>query len=172
LLESSNVGEVIMEGSTFSSMTADDLANLMSATPQAARRTGKFYLHFSVMMHVRALKDNEGRYIYQEPSATGPATIWGKPVVEVEVFPEMADSAAETSFVLFGDLRRAAWVGVKASGLSMTLSNEATIRNVAGNADLRLFEQDMTALRMVERIGFQEVLPLAVTKLSTGVASS
>jgi hypothetical protein len=85
--------------------------------------------------------------------------------------PATSDSAPETSFVLFGNLRKAAWLGVKTSGMVMTVSNEATIRNVADDADFNLFQQDMTALRIVERVGYVEVLSKAVTKLTTGVVS-
>jgi HK97 family phage major capsid protein len=172
LLESADVGEVIMAGGTFASMTADDLLDMVDATPQGGLVNGKYYMHRSVRSIVRKLKDNEGAYIYQAPSASGPATIWGYPVVEVEAFPATTDSAPETSFVLFGNLRKAAWVGVKAGGLSVMLSNQATVRNVADTDDINLFEQDMSALRFVERIGYTPVLPKAVTKLTTGAISA
>lgn len=173
LLESGDVGEVIMDGSTFASLTADDLLDLVDATPQGGLVNGKFYMHRSIRSIVRKLKDADGAYIYQRPSETGPATIWGYPVVEVEVFPTSADSAADTPFVLFGNLRKAAWVGVKSNGLSMMLSNQATVGgSVEGEGDINLFEQDMTALRIVERIGYVAVLPLAVTKLTTGPVSA
>lgn len=171
LLESANVNEVILTGSTFASMDADDLSDLKDATHPAGITNGKFYMHRTIMSLVRKLQDNEGAYIYQAPSASGPGTIWGYPVVEVEVFPAVSDSAPETSFVLFGNLRRAAWVGIKTGGLSVALSNEATVRNVADNADINLFAQDMTALRFVQRIGYVEVLPKAVSKLTTNTAS-
>lgn len=170
LLASANVGEVVLSGTTFASMTADDLLDMVDATPQGGLVNGKYYMHRTIRSIVRKLKDNEGAYIYQAPSQSGPATIWGYPVVEVEAFPAASDTAVDTSFVLFGNLRKAAWVGVKSSGMTMAVSNEATIRNVADDADLNLFEQDMTALRIVERIGFVEVLPLACTKLTTAAS--
>lgn len=170
LLASANVGEVVLSGTTFASMDADDLLDMVDATPQGGLVNGKYYMHRTIRSIVRKLKDNEGAYIYQAPSQSGPATIWGYPVVEVEAFPAASDTAVDTSFVLFGNLRKAAWVGVKSSGMTMAVSNEATIRNVADDADLNLFEQDMTALRIVERIGFVEVLPLACTKLTTAAS--
>ena len=172
LLNSANVNEVILSGAAFTDLTADDLMDLKDATAAGAIANGKYYMHRTIMSIVRKLKDNEGVFVYQAPSERGPATIWGYQVVEVEVMPKASDSAAETSFVLFGDLRKACWVGVKANGLSFMSSNQATIRNVAGDADIHLFEQDMTALRFVERIGYTEVLPLAVSKLTTAEASA
>jgi len=52
------------------------------------------------------------------------------------------------------------------------LADQATVRNTAGNADLDLFRRDMTALRVVERVGYVVVLPTAVTKLTTAAASA
>lgn len=172
LLESTNVNEVVLTGTTFASLDADDLLDLKDATHPAGIVNGKYYMHRTIMSHIRKLKDNEGMFVYQAPSATGPGTIWGYPVVEVEVMPSLSDSAAETSFVLFGNLRRSSWIGLKASGLSVDISNQATVRNVADNADINLFEQDMSALRFVERIGYAEVLPKAVSKLTTNEASA
>ncbi len=169
LLVSGNVGEVVLTGTTIASMDADDLLDMIDTTPQGGLVNGKFYMHRTIRSLVRKLKATDGTYIYQAPSASGPATIWGYPVVEAEAFPSISDEAEDTSFVLFGNLRKAAWVGVKSSGMSMATSNQATVRNVADDGDLNLFEQDMTALRIVERIGYVEVLPLAVTKLTTNV---
>lgn len=171
VLESTAVGEVILDGSTFASLTADDLLDMVDATPQGGLVNGKFYMNRTIRSLVRKLKATDGTYIYQAPSEAGPATIWGYPVVEVEVFPSTADTAPDTSFVLFGNLRKAAWMGVKSSGMVMTTSNQATVSEVGGQSDLNLFEQDMTAIRIVERVGYALVLPLAVTKLTTGSAS-
>jgi len=172
LLADTTVNEVVLTGTTFASMTADDLLDMQDSTHSGALANGKYYMHRSIKSHIRTLKDTQGLYVYQAPSAADPATVWGKPVVFVEVMPAISDSAADTSFVLFGDLKRAAWLGTKASGMTMAVSTEASVRNVANNADINLFTQDMTALRFVERIGYVVVLAGAITKLTTAAASA
>ena len=171
VLQNTSVNEVTMTGSTFATIDADDLSDMVDATPQGALANGKFYMHRSIMSYIRKLKASDGTYIYQAPSAGGPATVWGYPVVLVEAMPSSSDSSAETSFVLFGDLKKTAWLGVK-GGLRVKLADQATVRNTAGNADLDLFRRDMTALRVVERVGYVVVLPTAVTKLTTAAASA
>jgi len=145
---------------------------MQDATPQGALANGKYFMHRSVRSIIRKLKDNEGRYIYQEPGGSEPATLWNKPVVLVEAMPAAGDSAEDTPFVVFGDLKKAYYLGTKATGVKMDVATEATIRNVADDDDLHLFSQDMTAVRFVERIGGVGVLENAVTVLKTAAASA
>ena len=170
ILNNANVNTVTMTGTTFASITADDLIDMQDETPQGAHANGKYFMHRTIMSYVRKLKDDQNAYIYQAPSATGPATIWGKPVVLSEAMPSKSASDDDTPFVIFGDLRKAAWLGYR-GGLRVKLSDEATVRNSAGNADIDLFRQDMTALRVVERVGFVVTIPTAVTVLFTAAAS-
>lgn len=172
ILNNANVNTVTMTGTTFASLDADDLIDMQDATPQGALANGKYYMHRSIQSLIRKLKDSEsGLYIYQAPSAAAPATIWGAPVVLSEAMPTLSDTDDDTPFIIFGDLRKAAWLGVR-GGLRVSLSNEATVRNTAGNADIDLFRQDMTALRVVERVGFAVVVPKAVTVLFTAAVSA
>jgi HK97 family phage major capsid protein len=173
LLNNTSVNEVVLTGSTFASVTADDLLDMIDETHPGAISTGKFYGHRTIMSVLRQLKaSTAGTYVYQAPSEKGPETVWGYPFVRVEAMPSISDSAEGTSFLLFGDLRKASWIGVKAGGMSMAIAKEATISNTANNGDIDLFRQDMTALRFVERIGYVVVLPKAVTKLTTASASA
>lgn len=171
LLENGSISEVEASGDAFADLTADDLMDLKSAAPQSVRKTGKYYMNETIMNLVRVLKDNNERYIFQEPSATGPATIWGRPVVEVEVMPDTDDTAAETPFVLFGDLKRACILGQK-GGLVTDMFDAGIIRNVADNDDINLITTDRKAIRIKERTGYICILPSAVKKLVTTASSS
>lgn len=172
LLEATDVNEVTMTGTTFASIDADDLIDMIDETPSGALANGKFYMHRTVMSYIRKLKDSQGAYIYQAPSQSGPATIWGYPVVLVEAMPTKDDTAADTSFVLFGDLRKACILGFKASGLKADRFNAGVIKNVAGNADINLITTDREAIRWTERTGYIRIIPTAVTKLTTAAASA
>lgn len=154
----------------FTDMDADDLLAMIEAAPQIVRRTGKFYMHHSIMNLVRKLKDSQGAYIFQRPSESGPATIWGRPVVEVEVMPTVSDSAPSTKFVIFGDLTRSSILGYR-SGLAMDRFNAGVVRNVANNADINLITTDREAIRWIERVGVLHVLPGAVVVMATGATS-
>jgi HK97 family phage major capsid protein len=166
LLEVAGTNEVTMTGNTFASMDADDLLDMVDATPTDALGNGKFYYHRTIKSIIRKLKATDGTYIYQPPSQAGPATVWGYPEVLVEAMPTSSDSAADTSFVLFGDLRKAAIFGNK-GGIEMARSNSAVVRNVADSADINTFTTDREAVRWTQRIGYIAILPSAVTKLTT-----
>lgn len=169
-LYATGTGEVVMNSATFSTMDADDLLAMQDESPQSIVETGKYFMHRSIRNVVRKLKDNQGQYIYQAPSENGPATIWGKPVVEVEVMPSLADTDADVPFVIFGDLKKAYMVGYKGA-ISADRFNAGIVRNVAGNADINLITTDREAIRWVERVGGVPVLPTAITVLKTGDGS-
>lgn len=172
LLRSDDVNEVIMAGSTFASLDADDLLDMIDATPAGALAGAKFYYHRTIKSIIRKLKDNTLNYIYQAPSAQGPATVWGYPEVLVEAMPAKTATAAEKSFVLFGNLRQACILGYKSSGIVASRFNAGTVRNVAANADINLITTDREAVRWTDRVGYIIIIPTAVTKLTTGEVSA
>lgn len=172
LLIATDVNEVTLAGTTFASMDADDLLDMVDATPAGALANAKFYYHRTIKSIIRKLKDTAGAYIYQAPSQSGPATVWGYPEVLVEAMPGITDTAADTSFVLFGDLRKACILGFKSSGLVASRFNAGTVRNVANNADINLITTDREAVRWTERTGYVRIIPTAVTKLTTAAVSA
>ena len=169
LLNNTSVNEVVTEGSTFGEMNADDLINMVDETPQGALGNAKYYLHRSIMSIVRKLKDSGGQYIYQAPSASGPATIWGYPTVLVEAMPSSADDAVSTSFVLFGDLKKATIFGYR-GGIEAKRFDAGSVRNIADDGDVNLLTSDQEAIRWIEKFGFIVILPTAITKLTTAAS--
>jgi len=176
LLESSDVNEVTLAGTTFASMTAEDLIDMVDQTPSGALANAKFFLHRTIMSVVRKLRedavsaaDGAGAFIYQAPSQSGPATIWGYPTVLVEAMPAIGDTAVDTSFVLFGDLRKACIFGYKGA-LKVKRFDAGEVRNVADNADINLLTTDREAVRWTQRVGYITVIPTAVTKLTTAAS--
>jgi HK97 family phage major capsid protein len=168
----SGVGEVSMATAddAFADLNADYLLDMQDEAPQEIAKTGKYYMHRSILNLVRKLKDDQNAYIYQAPSESGPATIWGKSVVEVEVLPSTADSAADTAFVGFGNLKKSSILGYKGA-ISADLFDSGIVRNVANNADINLITTDRKAIRWVERVGAITILPTAFVVLKTGAGS-
>jgi len=171
LLNNTDINEVTMTGTTFASVDADDFIDMVDATPVGALANAKFYLQRTIMSYVRKLKDDNEQYIYQAPSVSGPATLWGYSVVLVEAMPSKTDTAADTSFVLFGDLKKATIFGYK-GGIRAKRFDAGTIRNVANEADVNLITTDREAIRWTERFGFIVIIPTAVTKLTTASSSA
>lgn len=172
LLNNTSVNTVVMTGTTFASLTADDLLDMQDATPAAVLANAKYVLHRSIMNIVRKLKDvTSGQYIYQAPSGNMPGQIWDKPYILSEAMPTKAQSAANKPFVLFGDLKKSSIFGYK-GGIVADRFNAGTIKNVAGNADINLITTDREAIRFVERVGKLDIIPTAMTRLKTAAPSA
>lgn len=174
LNKTTTVNQSTMVGATFASLTADDLIDMIDDTPIGALANAKFYMHRTIMSVVRKLKDDNDQYIFQRPSESGPMTIWGYPVELVEVFPTINDSADDTPFIIFGDLRKGCIFGQK-GGLRIERFDAGMIRNVANNADINLITTDRQAVRFVERVGYMQSITgfrKPITVLSTNTASA
>jgi HK97 family phage major capsid protein len=174
LLNSTTVNTVTMTGSTFASLDADDLLDMVDATPSGALANSKFYMNRTIMSIIRKLKDDNGQYIFQRPSESGPMTVHGYPVELVEVMPTTSDTAEDTPFVIFGDLRKGCIFGQK-GGIRIERFNAGAVRNVANSADINLITTDRQAVRFIERVGYMQSITsfrIPVTVLSTGVASA
>jgi len=174
LLESSNVNEVTMTGTSFSDVDADDLIDMQDSTPQGAQAGAKYYLNRTILSQIRKLKDDQGNYIYQRPGGDMPGTIWDKPYVLVEAMPSMSDSAADTSFVLFGDLKKGTILGYK-GGIRAERFNAGVVRNTSDDGDVNLITSDREAMRFIERVGYIEAitsLDVPITKLTTAASSA
>ena len=157
-------------GEGFSAITADDLLDMTSKVKPSVRRGGKFYMHTTVMDVVRKLKDTYGQYIYQQPAGDIPGKIWGYEVVESDVMPALTDTAAASAFVIFANLKKVAIMGDKQQ-LRVKLLDQATITDTDGQTAINLAEQDVLALRVVERVGYVLALPAGVCVLKSGASS-
>jgi HK97 family phage major capsid protein len=128
-------------------LSFDNIINLIYDLPVKFRKNAKFLVHPNNVRELRLLKDNDGRYLWQEPVAAGqPATIHGYPVIENYWCPEAQ--------IAFGDYKEAYWLGDRQK-MTVKISNDTETT----------FTQDKTAIRVVERIGGTVVFPNALRKL-------
>lgn len=174
ILNNGNVNVVNTESTDPADVTPEDLLALVDATPSGALDGAKFYMHRSVFSKIRALREGasaDGAYLVQQPTASEPASLWGYPIVTSDAFPLVSETGEDQPFVLFGNLKKAAIFGDKQQ-LRVKMLDQATIRNVADDANINLAQQDMVAVRIVERVGYVLALPEAVTVLKTEAAGS
>lgn len=89
-----------------STFTFDNLIALQHAVIPKYRQNARFYTSDSIVLKLRQLKDNDGRYIYQDSVQVGGfATLLGQPVTVDVLMP--SSTAASTKGVLYGDFGRA-----------------------------------------------------------------
>ena len=150
--------EVVMPtGSTsFLDVTAEDLLDMQLATPKGVMDGAVYYMHRSVFAVLRKLKSTTGIPIYNPPEAGAPGTIWGYPYKLVESMPAITESAADTRFVLFGNMKN------YMMGDRMSLS--------AASTDIVGFAAYMTHFRFIERIAFKLALPASLTAMKTSAS--
>lgn len=147
--------EVVMPtGSvSFLDVTAEDLLDMQLATPKGVMDGAIYYMHRSVFAVLRKLKSTTGIPIYNPPDANAPATIWGYPYKLVESMPAITESAADTRFVLFGNMSNFMM------GDRMNLS--------AASTDIVGFAAYQTHFRFIERIAFKLAMPASLTAMKT-----
>lgn len=87
-------------------LTFDNLINLQHAVVPRYRPNAKFYTSDSAVLALRKIKDNDGRYIWQDPTVAGQqgASLLGRQVLIDVNMP--AANAASSKIVAFGDFQR------------------------------------------------------------------
>lgn len=153
----------------FSDVDADDLRDVISKVKPLALSGAGFYMHRAAWGEIQKIKE-DGRHIsnFQNPIISGDASkgtgivgyIWGYPVFLAEKMDGV--SGADKKCILFGNLRFA-YLGDRKQ-MTMAVSEEATIGTT------NLFESNMSAVRITERIGFKVALGQAFACLKTAAA--
>ncbi len=124
-----------------------DLSRFTGQLYSNAKQNAKFYFHRSMIARIQGLITTAGAPIF---GATA-GNVFGYPIVDTEILPSDA-ALTGTNYGLFGDLRRGMIMGER-NGMTMKITEEGT---VGGN---NLFEKDMAALRVIERVTMGVVLP-------------
>jgi HK97 family phage major capsid protein len=171
ILNNGDVNVVYQITGGVANVTADDLLAMIDATPSGALAGSKFYMNRTVFSVIRKLKDLNGDYIFQNPGNGVPGTIWNYPYELSDAFPGQADVEEGDNYILFGNLRMSCVFGDKQQ-LRVKLLDQATITDTDGQTIINLAEQDMVALRIVERVGYVLALPTALTVLNAAESES
>ncbi len=171
ILNNGLVNKVVQASGDASQLTCDDLLDMIDATPTGALTGAKFYFHRSILSVIRKLKTNDGVYIYQAPANGLPGTIWNYPYETSDAFPALSTIVDGDQYILFGNLKQGAVFGDKQQ-LRVKLLDQATITDTDGSTVINLAEQDMLALRIVERVGYVVALPKALTVLEADAHQS
>jgi HK97 family phage major capsid protein len=170
LMNDTNVNIVRIAGTNPKAFTVDDLQALIDATPSTFLSGAKFAMNRMGRSVIRLMKDENENFIFSPATAGNPSTVLGYPVEEIDVLPDLSVTGNNKPIAAFGDFKTAGVVATKGA-LAVKQLTEATITDVDGTTELNLAQQDMTALRFVERVGFLLKQPKAVSVLKTASAS-
>ena len=85
-------------------ISLDNIIDLIKSVNSAYAKTGKFMFNRNTLWELAKIKDQNGRYIWQEGAKDGtPATLFGKQYI---LNDDVADIGAGNASVLFGDLNK------------------------------------------------------------------
>ena len=161
---------IVRSGSTtMTTVTADLLLDVIDATPSEFAGNGKFLLNRLYMSVWRRMKDTTGRYLFSDATAGNPATLMGYEAIISDVAPAPGAAGTNKPILAFGDFKRAAVVTTKGN-LAVKFLDQATVWDTDNTTEINLAQQDMSALRFVERVGFKMIQPEAVTVLKTNAS--
>ena len=141
---------------SYEDATWKDLLLLQNLLDEDAVEGAKYLMSRSLWNTFRAktVSDTDARFIFQDPGANTPATIWSLPVEWSKVMPKPADAVqankafmalANFDYMMFGDRKQ----------VTLDITTEATVTSTDGNTSLNLFERDMSAVRLIERVDIQ-----------------
>lgn len=173
VLNTAGVNTVTMgTGDTaFTNVDADDLLDMQDSTPSGALAGAKYYMHRTVYNVIRKLKTDDGAYLVTKPTDGAPAMLWNYPIELSDAFPSVSETAEDTAFILFSNLKKSCIFGDKQQ-IRVKMLDQATITDTDGETSINLAEQDMVAMRFVERVGFVVGLATAITVLKTNTTAS
>jgi len=146
---------------TFAAVDFDDLADGLALVNDNLVDNMIWVGSFSLFNHLRTLRDTTtGMYIFQNPGGNMPRTIWDRPYFLSSVMPKttQVSSQANTAFLAAYDPRYMFFGDRKQ--ISIEFAKEATVTSASGGSDtINLFEQDMVAMKVTERIDIQLAQP-------------
>lgn len=166
LMNDTNVNIVRVAGTDPKAITVDKLQALIDATPSTFLPGSKFAMNRLARSVIRLLKDTTNNLIFSPATAGNPSTVLGYEVEEIDVMPDLTVTGNDKPILAFGNFKTAGVVATKGA-LQVKQLTEATITDTDGETNLNLAQQDMTALRFVERVGFLLKQPKAVSVLKT-----
>lgn len=158
----------------FEDINADILNDMILSVKKSARTNSAFYMHSTVLGLIQKLKDEDKRYLVTQPNPLSnfnynnvtlspDGFIWNKPIFTLDdILPSTDDSAADTKFIVFGDLSRFAY-GDRGS-MEIGQSDSATIGNV------NMYAANQVALRALHEHALAMILPAAFVTIKTSAS--
>lgn len=157
----------------FSNVTLDNLIDLQANVKSSVLPSSAYFMHRTVWAYVKKLTESSQHILSfanpqvlanQGPGLLAPAGyIQGYPVYLSDKMPASSASAVSTKFILFGSLPMGMMFGDRQS-VEMQIAKEAVVNSVS------MFERNLSAIRLTERIGIVIAQPTALVVLKTAAS--
>lgn len=114
ILYSTNTGNTALGtgDTTFAKVTLDDFLDMTASVDENMLGGAEFGMHRTIMNVLRkSLSTTTNQYVYQGPTATTPATLWGWPVSLYDQLPSTSTSVQTgVPFAFFGNLAESLYI--------------------------------------------------------------
>lgn len=134
-----------------------DISDTMALVEDDGFDVTGFFARRKVKARLRNLRDDNGNPIWQDATATSPATVYGEPLAYVSNGPWV------NNYELIAGDRSLAILGVR-QDISFKIFTEGVISDDSGNVVLNLMQQDAVAMRAVGRFAFAVGVPATLDK--------
>lgn len=139
-----------------------DISETMALVEDDGFDVTGFWARRKVRARLRNLRDGtNGAPIFQEATASSPATVYGEPLAYV------SNGSWVNNYELLAGDRSAAILGVR-QDISFKLFTEGVISDDSGNVVLNLMQQDSVAMRAVGRFAFAVANPTTLQNGGSG----
>ena len=172
ILQSSGLQTVTMGSgdTTYAKLAFEDLASVPEKVKDSARGGAAWLMHRTLFGVIRGLKDSNGLPIYNPPAEGAPGTLFGYPYILSDKMPSTSDaSQTGKEFLIFGNFRKYLLLGDRQE-MRMAISDQASVTDTDGSTSLKLFEQNMSAVRFTERIAINVPLASAFAVVKTAAS--
>jgi HK97 family phage major capsid protein len=157
VIKSSGVNVTTMEGA---SVSFDDVIDLIYSLNAANANNAVMTINRTGLKKLLKLKDNQGRFLWQPPAGTVPATIWDVPYVICPTIPNNLNTGTDCTAAIFGRFNRALLISPR-ENLAVKVSQEAYDAGDGSNA----FMNDETWLRFTQALSIDVAQPAAFSYL-------
>ncbi len=156
---------VTSTANSYANFTPEDLLDLPMGVAAKYRMGGAYFMHPTVLASLtKSFKDSMGGFLLRNPREDGLATtIWGYPVIESETMP--STDAANTKFIAFANPKRCFFADRQS--MSLDVSRDGY---VAASTAVSAFEQNLSLIRVIERVGLGWTLGAGTAVLKTAAA--
>lgn len=158
-----NVVTLASGKTAFTDITADKLLEMTDHLKDYEEASSAYYMHRTVDNRIKMLKDGIGTYIFS-PSSND---IWGYQKYHTPLLPSVSASGPAKKFAAFGDLSNV-YYGIRRA-LEVSVAEQATL-TFDGGQTINMFEQDMKALRVTERIAIMVAVPESLSVIKTAAS--
>ena len=157
ILNTSGVNTPTMAGA---SVSFDDIIELLYSLNAANAQNAVIALNRTGLKKLLKLKDTQGRYLWQPPVGSVPATIWDVPYVICPTIPNNLGAGTDCTAAIFGRFNRALLISPRES-IAVKVSQDAYDAGDSSNA----FMQDQTWLRFTQALSIDVAQPAAFSYL-------